>query len=69
MPDDKHTPASGEDRGYTPSSPVKRTLAWTGLAYALILRAPDRTLTVEECDKAMAAALEGLREVGADLRS
>ena len=39
------------------------------MAYALILRAPDRTLTVEECDKAMAAALEGLREVGADLRS
>ncbi len=39
------------------------------VAYALILRAPDRTLTVEECDKAMAAALEGLREVGADLRS
>ena len=39
MPDDKHTPASGEDRGYTPSSPVKRTLAWVGLAYALILLA------------------------------
>ena len=37
MPDDKHTPASGEDRGYTPSSPVKRTLAWTGLAYMVIL--------------------------------
>ena len=39
MPDDKRTPASGEDRGYTPSSPVKRTLAWVGLAYALILLA------------------------------
>ena len=37
MPDDKRTPASGEDRGYTPSSPVKRTLAWTGLAYMVIL--------------------------------
>ena len=39
MPDDKRTPASGEDRGYTPSSPVKRTLAWIGLVYALILLA------------------------------
>ena len=38
------------------------------VAYALILRAADRTLTVEECDKAMAAALEGLREVGAEIR-
>ena len=28
----------------------------------------DGTLTVEECDKAMAAALEGLREVGAEIR-
>ncbi len=37
MPDDKRTPASGDDRGYTPSSPVKRTLAWTGLAYMVIL--------------------------------
>lgn len=27
------------DKGYTPASPVKRTLAWTGLAYALILLA------------------------------
>ena len=28
-----------EDRGYTPASPVKRTLAWIGLAYVLILLA------------------------------
>jgi phenylalanyl-tRNA synthetase beta chain len=38
------------------------------VAYALILRAPDRTLTVEECDKAMAAALAGLAEIGAEIR-
>ena len=38
------------------------------VAYALILRAADRTLTVEECDKAMAQALEGLREIGAEIR-
>ena len=34
----------------------------------LALRAADRTLTVEECDKAMAQALEGLKEVGAEIR-
>lgn len=28
-----------EDRGYTPASPVKRTLAWIGLVYMLILLA------------------------------
>ena len=28
-----------EDRGYTPASPVKRTLAWIGVVYALILLA------------------------------
>ena len=39
MPDNKRTPASGEDRGYTTSSPVKRTLAWIGVVYALILLA------------------------------
>lgn len=33
MAEDKRNP---EDRGYTPASPVKRTLAWIGLAYALI---------------------------------
>ena len=27
----------GEDRGYTPASPVKRTLAWIGLSYMVIL--------------------------------
>ena len=32
----RHDP---EDRGYTPASPVKRTLAWIGLAYVLILLA------------------------------
>ena len=29
----------GEDKGYTPASPVKRTLAWIGLVYVLILLA------------------------------
>ena len=28
-----------EENGFTPSSPVKRTLAWIGLVYALILLA------------------------------
>lgn len=27
----------GEDRGYTPASPVKRTLAWIGLSYMVII--------------------------------
>lgn len=27
----------GEDQGYTPVSPVKRTLAWIGLSYMVIL--------------------------------
>ena len=27
----------GEDQGYTPASPVKRTLAWIGLSYMVIL--------------------------------
>ena len=29
----------GEDRGYTPASPLKRTMAWIALAYVLILLA------------------------------
>ncbi|MGI5962344.1 MAG: hypothetical protein ACOX7N_01350 [Lawsonibacter sp.] len=38
---DKKKSKSPEDQeqGYTPASPVKRTLAWIGLAYALILLA------------------------------
>ena len=39
MPEDKRTPEKKEDRGYTPASPVKRTLAWIGLVYMLILLA------------------------------
>lgn len=27
----------GEDQGYTPASPVKRTLAWIGLSYMVII--------------------------------
>ena len=34
----KRTPEHPES-GYTPASPVKRTLAWIGLVYALILLA------------------------------
>ena len=39
------------------------------VAYSLILRAPDRTLTDEECDKAMKAAISALeKDFGAVLR-
>ena len=34
---DKRAREESENNGFTPSSPVKRTLAWIGLAYALIL--------------------------------
>ncbi len=37
----RHDP---EDRGYTPASPVKRTLAWIALAYVLIVPGPDHLL-------------------------
>ena len=36
---DKRTREETKNSGFTPSSPVKRTLAWIGLAYALILLA------------------------------
>ena len=40
------------------------------VAYSLSLRAPDRTLTDEECDKAMKKALAALeKDFGAALRS
>lgn len=39
MSEEKRAPESREDGGYTPASPVKRTLAWIGVAYALILLA------------------------------
>ena len=39
------------------------------VAYSLSMRAPDRTLTDEECDKAMRAAIAALEtEFGAQLR-
>ena len=40
MPEEKR-PEEGraEDRGYTPASPLKRTMAWIALAYVLILLA------------------------------
>ncbi|USF27174.1 hypothetical protein N510_002120 [Firmicutes bacterium ASF500] len=37
MSEDNRTPQ--EEKGYTPASPVKRTLAWIGLIYMLILLA------------------------------
>ena len=37
MPENKRPTEDGGGSGYTPSSPVKRTLAWTGLAYMVIL--------------------------------
>ena len=39
MPEDKRPaePGQEEGRGWSPASPVKRTLAWTGLVYMLIL--------------------------------
>lgn len=39
MEKDKRDPQQEEDAGFIPASPVKRTLAWIGLAYALILLA------------------------------
>ena len=39
MPENKRPPEEQEEKGYTPSSPVKRTLAWIGVVYALILLA------------------------------
>ena len=39
MAEDKRTPEEKEGSDFTPSSPVKRTLAWIGVVYALILLA------------------------------
>ncbi len=39
MPENKHPLEERKDSGFTPSSPVKRTLAWIGIAYMLILLA------------------------------
>lgn len=39
MADDKRAPEEKEENGFIPSSPVKRTLAWIGVVYALILLA------------------------------
>ena len=37
MPKERPDETPQEEKGYTPASPVKRTLAWIGLAYAFIL--------------------------------
>ncbi len=39
------------------------------VAYSMVLRAPDRTLTVEECDKAVNKVLKELEAIGAALRA
>lgn len=39
------------------------------VAYSMTLRAPDRTLTVEECDKVVAKVLKELEKLGARLRA
>lgn len=39
MAEDKRVPSPDESRSYTPSSPVKRTLAWIGVVYMVILLA------------------------------
>jgi phenylalanyl-tRNA synthetase beta chain len=39
------------------------------VAYSLLLRAADRTLTDEECDRAVGKALSSLAEIGVGLRS
>ena len=39
------------------------------VAYTMTLRAPDRTLTVEECDRAVNKVLKELSNLGAQLRS
>lgn len=37
MSEDKHPKNGPDGQGYTPASPVKRTLAWIGVAYMVIL--------------------------------
>lgn len=38
MSESNHRPDEGkENKGYTPASPIKRTLAWIALVYVLIL--------------------------------
>ena len=39
------------------------------VAYTMTLRAADRTLTVEECDRAVNKVLKELANIGAELRS
>lgn len=39
MAEDKRSPEEKEEGSFIPASPVKRTLAWIGLAYVLILLA------------------------------
>ena len=37
MSQNKQTSDEGKENGFTPASPVKRTLAWIGLVYMVIL--------------------------------
>ena len=38
------------------------------VAYSITLRASDRTLTVEECDNAVAKVMKALEKIGVTLR-
>lgn len=37
MSEDKRVPEEEKENGFTPASPVKRTLAWIGVVYMVIL--------------------------------
>ena len=39
MSEDKRSPEKEEESGFTPASPVKRTLAWIGVVYMVIILA------------------------------
>lgn len=39
MPEDERAPNEEKEIGFTPASPVKRTLAWIGVVYMVILLA------------------------------
>lgn len=39
MAEEKRAPQTEENRNFVPASPVKRTLAWIGVVYAVILLA------------------------------
>ena len=50
-------------------TPAKRCEGKKSLAYNLVLRAPDRTLTDEEAEATVAKVLSALEKMGVALRS